>query len=295
MFAWLSRYVGTLAGKSIFITGCDTGFGRLMALDYCQQGARVFAACLTEEAAETLKTEAKGPGVMTTLMLDVTKDDNVQKAFEFVKSELKGQPLYALVNNAGIIAGWYVEMTSMAEYRRAMEINFFGHINVTKTFLQLIQNPGGRVIGIVSYAGVYAVKGVSAYAASKFAVSAFLDSLRNELRGTGIRVIKIMPGGHKTPGADQYKDLLRAEERYEQATDNVKRRYPDTLVDDHLATSQKYYKYFGDPVQVVKTVKEALLLKNPCIVYYVGKDAWFLGKVVTALPVGLQDCIQASL
>lgn len=295
MFGWGNRYVGTLERKAILITGCDTGFGRLMALDYCRQGALVFAACLTEEHAETLKAESKGPGAITTFILDVTKEDQIQRAFEFVKDQLKGFPLYALINNAGIIAGWYVEMTQLSEYRRTMEINFFGHINVIKTFLPLIQNPGGRCISIVSYAGMYAAGGVSAYAASKFAVNGFLDSLRNELRHTGIKVIKIMPGGHKTPGATEYTDLLRAKERYVAAPKEVKSRYPRDLAEMHLVKSEKYSRKFGDPTNIIYAVKEAMLMKHPSLVYYVGKDAWFVGKIVSHLPTSWQDFLQASM
>lgn len=295
MFSWLNRYVGSLESKAILITGCDTGFGRLMALNYCQQGALVFAACLTEEHAQTLKNEAKGPGVLITVMLDVTKEDQIQKAFEFVKAELKGKPLYALINNAGIFSGFYVEMTPMAEYRKSMEINFFGHIGMVKTFLPMIQNPGGRIVSVISLSGVYALRGASAYSASKFAVNAFLDSLRNELRNTGIKVIKIMPGGHKTPGAANYTGLLKAEERWQEATEDVKARYPSDLIEVHVAKSHLYEKYWGDPMQIVKAVQDAMLLKNPNCMYLVGNDAVFLGRYVTQLPISWQDYIQACL
>ena len=295
MFGWLSRYVGTFESKAILITGCDTGFGRLMALNYCEQGALVFAACLTEEHAKTLRAEAKGPGVLMTVILDVTKEDHVQKAFEFVKAELKGKPLCALINNAGIFAGFYVEMTKMDEYRRSMEINFFGHVNMVRTFLPMMQNPGGRIVSVISLSGVYALRGASAYSASKFAVSAFLDSLRNELRNTGIKVIKIMPGGHATPGAAQYTGLLKAEERWREATEDVRSRYPNDLIEVHVAKSHQYKKYWGDPMNIVNAVKDAMLLKNPSLMYLVGNDAVFLGKFVTQLPTSWQDYIQACL
>ena len=289
--------VESYAGKAVFVTGCDSGFGRMMALRFSEAGAHVFAACLTQSAAETLTAEAKGKsGRVTTVILNVTNEQQVQEAFAFVKAELEkeGKQLYALINNAGINSGWYVEMTDMSEYRKVMDVNYLGPVRVTKTFLPLIQRPGGRVVGVVSATGVYALRGVSAYAGAKFAHSAFMDALRNEMGYCGIKVVKVMPGGHKTEAIKRFDDDVGAGRRFTNASEDVKSRYNPKLAENFLATAAKYSTSLGDPINVVNAVERTLMLKNPDAAYYVGNDAWLLAKVLAILPISWSDAMQEA-
>lgn len=84
--------ISGLNNKHVFVTGCDTGFGHLLALKLVDNGIPTFAGCLTEKGKSELELKARtSPGQLWTLLLDVTKDDSMLKAAEFVKSQLDGQ------------------------------------------------------------------------------------------------------------------------------------------------------------------------------------------------------------
>ena len=108
----------TFRGKSLLVTGCDTGFGHAMAIQFSQAGAHVFAACLTPESAASLKTPSTAEGKITSFVMDVTDDKQIQKGVELVEAELQESKrrLYAVINNAGISGGTFVELTPMDVY-----------------------------------------------------------------------------------------------------------------------------------------------------------------------------------
>lgn len=301
MFRFFKSYIGTLEDKAILITGCDSGFGRLMALSYSQEGAHVYAGVLNGKNAEALEAEAEtrsdAKGKITALVLNVTDEEHIQEAFKRVKEELqsKRKSLHAIINNAGVTGGWYVEFTDMSIYRRMFDINYFGSVEMTKTFLPLIANPGGRVIGVISSAGSYVMHGTSVYSSTKFAHNAFLDALRNELRDSGIHVIKVMPGGHKTEGVGTYTKVVDPDLKYSAATDDIKSRYRSTLLQEFHETVKKYQDSFGDPMNVVRAIKDALLSTNPNPSYPVGFDAWIMYGVLPMLPISWADWIQSKL
>ncbi|KAE9547397.1 hypothetical protein FO519_009393, partial [Halicephalobus sp. NKZ332] len=93
-----------MENRAVFITGCDSGFGRALALKLAKNGLPVFAGCLTKEGAENLKKEAAGSkNDFETILVDVRSDESVFAAAKFVREQLKPpQKLWAIVNNAGI-------------------------------------------------------------------------------------------------------------------------------------------------------------------------------------------------
>lgn len=97
-------------GKSVAISGCDSGFGRLLAVQLVAQGFTVFAGCLSQAGIEGITKEAEGKaGRLVALQLDVTKDESVAKfAEEVEKTGEKG--LFALVNNAGLADNFLIEV-----------------------------------------------------------------------------------------------------------------------------------------------------------------------------------------
>lgn len=297
MFGLFGGTIGTLEGKVILITGCDSGFGQLMAIHYCAEGAHVYAGVLNEKNGQAIESEAKGKGRITALVLNVIDEQHIQDAFKRIKSDLEkeGKTLFALINNAGVTGGWYAEMTDMEIYRRMMDINYFGQVNMAKTFIPLLQNPGGRLIGVVSSAAAYAMRGTSVYSSTKFAHSAFMDALRNEMRGNGLHIIKVLPGGHNTAGTEHYSKVVAADQKYAAATEDIKSRYAPTLLQEFNEMVKKYQKSFADPMNVVKGIKEALLAKNPEACYTVGSDAWLMAKFLPLLPYSWSDWIQSKV
>ncbi|CAJ0918165.1 unnamed protein product, partial [Ranitomeya imitator] len=167
--------ISRLSDKHVFITGCDTGFGNLLAKRLNRKGFHVLAGCLTEKGANDLQ-KACPTGLKTTL-LDVTSLDSIKKAVEWVKAEVGDRGLYGLVNNAGVANPiGPTEWMTLGDYRKVMEVNTFGTIGVTLGFLPLVKQAQGRIVNMASVLGRLSANG-GGYCVSKYAVEAFSDSL----------------------------------------------------------------------------------------------------------------------
>jgi 11-cis-retinol dehydrogenase len=193
--------------RLVVVTGCDSGFGEAVARALGARGFRVLAGCLTERGAGALRG---APGVEA-FALDVTSAESVS-ALSARVSEARaagGAELFCLINNAGVGSGGNVDWTPMETYRRVLDVNFLGLVAVTKALLGALQDdaaaaraagaPPPRVVNVASIAGLIAAPGMSAYAASKFAVEAFSDSLRRESAAWGLRVTIVEPSFFATP------------------------------------------------------------------------------------------------
>ncbi|CAG2171164.1 unnamed protein product [Oppiella nova] len=186
--------------KAILITGCDTGFGNLLAQQLDSKGFTVFASCLDPEskgAQDLLNTCSKR---LKVLKLDVTKDEDVKEAVDFVRNNLQTNKLWSIVNNAGILHFLPVEWgrEGVDIFKRQMDVNSMGQVRVTKAFLPLLRKTrNSRIVNVESLAGRIAMPGISSYAMSKFAVRAFSESLRNEVKQFDINVVVIEPSKSK--------------------------------------------------------------------------------------------------
>jgi short-subunit dehydrogenase len=120
-----------------------------------------------------------------------------------------------VINNAGVSIAGDVSELSVEEIEWLMNINFWGTVYGVKAFLPALQRSGdGTIVNLSSVFGLYAPPGQSAYAASKFAVRGFTESLREELRGTGVHVITVHPGGIKTNIARSSRVAAAADEEF---------------------------------------------------------------------------------
>lgn len=175
---WLLRDRQSLPASNafVFITGCDSGFGRLLALQLDQRGFRVLASCLTPSGAEDLQRVASSR--LHTTLLDITDPQSVQQAAKWVEMHVKEAGLFGLVNNAGVagIIGPTPWLTR-DDFQRVLNVNTMGPIGVTLALLPLLQQARGRVINITSVLGRLAANG-GGYCVSKFGLEAFSDSLR---------------------------------------------------------------------------------------------------------------------
>ncbi|XP_049739430.1 retinol dehydrogenase 5 isoform X2 [Elephas maximus indicus] len=180
---WLLRDRQSLPSSDafIFITGCDSGFGRLLALRLDQRGFRVLASCLTPSGAEDLQRVASSR--LHTILLDVTDPQSVQWAAKWVKTQVGEAGLFGLVNNAGVagIIGPTPWLT-WDDFHRVLSVNTLGPIGVTLALLPLLQQARGRVVNITSVLGRLAANG-GGYCVSKFGLEAFSDSLRFKVHG----------------------------------------------------------------------------------------------------------------
>ncbi len=189
--------------KNILITGASTGIGYDLVKIFVSRGYRVFGSVRKQEDADRLL--ATFSNQFSPLLFDVTDPIAIGKAFDFLASELVDQGLGGLINNAGIaVAGPFTDL-SLEDFKHQFEVNVFGMISVTKTFLPLLGardnhcNLPGKIIQISSISGRMGMPFVSPYVGSKYAVEGITESLRKELLYYGIDVVLIEPGPIKTP------------------------------------------------------------------------------------------------
>ena len=151
-------------GKYILISGCDSGFGHELAVRLDEQGFNILAGVLLPESVKSLTKKLSSRS--NVFVVDITKDEDIDSFYDNLQR--KGVILHALVNNARIDGGSYVDMTSMDVMRRLMNVNFYGHVSMTKKCLSLLlKKRGSRVVNICSVAGYIASPGLAAYCASK--------------------------------------------------------------------------------------------------------------------------------
>ncbi|GIX77718.1 hypothetical protein CEXT_775481 [Caerostris extrusa] len=221
--------------KAVFITGCDTGFGNLLAKRLDSKGFHVFATCLFPDGKGALELKESRSQRLHVLHMDVTQDDSVEKALEYVKGNLGSSELWAIVNNAGIVKGFSVEFSSMKDFKDCLDVNTLGPVRVSKAFLPLLKQSKGRIINITSPAGVFPIPFCTPYCTSKYAAVGFNDCFRFEMDIWGIKVISIEPDMFQTGLTDpkvleekfdsSLKDLgnSREEEFSEEFIDSVKK------------------------------------------------------------------------
>ncbi|WP_336760550.1 SDR family oxidoreductase [Paenibacillus sp. USHLN196] len=183
------------------ITGTSSGFGMLTAITLAKQGYLVVATMRDLSRKEELARLAEQAGISERLQyvqLDVTDAVSVQKAVGSVL--LNNGRIDMLVNNAGFAVGGFIEEVSMDDWRRQMETNLFGLIAVTRAVLPMMrEQKQGLIVNLSSVSGLSGFPGYAPYAASKFAVEGFTESLRHEMSSFGVRVVLVEPGAYRTP------------------------------------------------------------------------------------------------
>ncbi len=175
------------------VTGASSGIGKATALALISAGYITYATARRMDALDALKDLG-----CRTLQLDVTDEASMTRAVHAV--EVEHGAIDLLVNNAGYSELGPVEELSLADVRREFETNVFGLVRMIQLVLPLMRaNHSGRIINIGSIGGTFTAPGAGAYHASKYAVEAFTDALRNEIQSFGIEVILIQPTGVHTP------------------------------------------------------------------------------------------------
>jgi NAD(P)-dependent dehydrogenase (short-subunit alcohol dehydrogenase family) len=180
-------------GKTIVITGAAGGLGLAFAQRFGQAGGRIAMLDIQSRAVVAAAEQLRDTGVDTlALTCDVSDPASVAAAMEQVINHFGGVDV--LINNAGISARESFARTGLAVFERVMAVNFFGPLYGTKAALDSLVRRRGLIITISSLAGFTPLLGRSAYAASKHALHGLYDSLRSELRGSGVGVLIVCPG-----------------------------------------------------------------------------------------------------
>nr|CAH0108412.1 unnamed protein product [Daphnia galeata] len=184
-------------GRAVLITGCDSGFGHLLAERLHAMEFTVFACLKNEKTSDValgLLKIGTNTGRMHVIQMDVTIQKDVDRARQIVEAHLPTKGLWGVVNNANRYRIGFLEWTSNEAYETILSVNVCGVIRVTKTFLPLICRSQGRIINVSSILGRVAEPFIGAYCMSKFALEAYSDILRLELYPLKVKVIIIEPG-----------------------------------------------------------------------------------------------------
>lgn len=181
--------------KTWLITGCSTGFGRILARAALERGDHVVA---TARDPSTLADLAQRfPRTARAVALDVTAAGAADAAV--AEAEQAFGRLDVLVNNAGFGFIGALEEATAEEYRPVFETNVFGLIETTRAALPALRRNGsGRIVNISSGAGVVGAAGFGIYNATKFAVEGLSEALAHEVGPLGIAVIIVEPGPFRT-------------------------------------------------------------------------------------------------
>jgi short-subunit dehydrogenase len=174
-------------GKTFVITGAAGGLGSCMARLLAPYWSGALLLDLDGKRLESLAAELGGsPGRILTRAVDLTSEESLLEATSDLPSDF--DPPDVLVNNAGISIMRFAEQQPVSEYRKMMEVNFFAVAAMMNRFLPgMMERKSGQLLTIASGSGVLANYGGAGYCASKFAAVGYMESLRQELAGTGVK------------------------------------------------------------------------------------------------------------
>ncbi|XP_076458567.1 short-chain dehydrogenase/reductase family 9C member 7-like [Babylonia areolata] len=267
----LRRRVLSSNGKAVLVTGCDRGFGHMVAGRLSALGFRVFAGCLDAEGEGAQKLRRLTSPNICVIPLDVTDERQVADARDVVEAQVEGQGLWAVVNNSGVATFAEAEWCSMAQYRAVMNINWLGTVTVTKTFLPLVRAARGRVVNVASLAGRVALPGFTSYSSSKFAVVGFSDSLRREMFKFGVKVITIEPSLYRTALSDVDTLTRQNHQMWAETSQEVRHHYGDVYLRVFLANLARMLRHCSPRVhEVVDDVTHAVTSVHPYSRYVPG-------------------------
>ncbi|XP_066270403.1 retinol dehydrogenase 16-like isoform X2 [Branchiostoma lanceolatum] len=288
---WLERgRLSQLTDKTVLITGCDTGFGNLLARRLDQLGLRVFAGCLTEAGVAELRQSCSER--LQPIQMDVTRSDSVEAAVRVVKEAVGSKGLWGLVNNAGIlgVAGTMAWATK-DDYQAVLNVNLLGMIDVTNKFLPLLKKSRGRIVNVASIAGRFSTGTTVPYSVSKYGVEAFSDSLRRSMKFFGVKVHIIEPGYFRTEISNLEVVLRRLDRAWQRQSSETKSEYGEEFlqaVKDAVVAKERFKE---DPVLVVDAMEHALFATHPRSRYVIGWDARFMFIPISWLPTDLGDLV----
>src|ERR687891_294366 len=184
-----------IKNKVVIVTGASSGIGYATALELSKAGAKVAAGARRVEKLETLKNEVqKSGGEIIVKKLDVTKKEDCDSFINFVTKTWSHIDI--LINNAGIMPLSFFKNLKVSEWEQMIDVNLKGVLYCTAAVIPyMMTNKSGHIVNISSVAGRIVFPAGSVYCATKHAVTAFSEGLRQELsQRSNIRITCIEPG-----------------------------------------------------------------------------------------------------
>jgi NAD(P)-dependent dehydrogenase (short-subunit alcohol dehydrogenase family) len=249
--------------KVAVVTGSSSGIGYATALQLARSGYLTFATMRNPEKRADLIRAAKNENLPILVeQLDVTDPDSIKDFMTRIGKSI-GR-IDVLVNNAGYFLMGPLEDLSMREIQDQLNSNLLGTIRVTQQVLPVMRAQGsGIIVNISSAVGLFGLPGMSAYAATKFALEGLSESLAYEIEPFGIKVILVEPGVVKTKVRDNGvvgKDALREDSPY------------SSMLGSLNATFDALWENASTSDQVAETILQAISSTEPKLRYPAGQD-----------------------
>jgi short-subunit dehydrogenase len=255
-----------LDGRTAVITGAAGGIGRAIAVSLARRNCHLALADIDEVGMAGTAELTREYGVRVSRhRVDVADRAAVAEFPNVVAAE--HNRVDVLINNAGVAVGGTFEQVAEEDFEWLFEINFWGVVRMTRAFLPLLRASGdARVVNLSSVYGLVAPPEQAAYAASKFAVRGFSEALRHELKGSGVGVTVVHPGGVATSIAE-------------------KARVPAGVTEEEIARRhKKYRKLLRMPPEVAGEMIVRGIERRQARVL-VGSDARAISLIARVLPV----------
>lgn len=233
----------------VFITGASSGIGEALARHYASTGATLGLAARRATVLDELV--GRLPGTHRCYPLDVSHAEALQDA---AADFIAGGCPDIVVANAGISVGTLGEDAGdLAAFRRVFDTNVIGMAQTFQPFIAAMKERGqGRLVGIASVAGVRGLPGAGAYCASKSATITYLESLRVELRDSGVKVVTIAPGYIDTPmtAVNDYRMpfLMPADEAARRFARAIERGTSYTVIPWQMGVVGKLLRLLPNPI-----------------------------------------------
>ena len=272
--------------RSILITGCSSGIGLAAAHGLRARGWRVFASCRKSADCDRLRAEG-----FESPRLDYQDDDSINAAVSEVLAATGGR-LDALFNNGAFASPGLVEDLPRGALQEVFEANLFGPHELARRVIPTMRAQGhGRIVQCSSVLGLVAIKWRGAYVATKFALEGLTDSLRLEMRGTGIHVCLIEPGPvtsrirvNAIPQFERWIDWENAHCAEDYRTRLIPRLYAEYTPD----------RFELPPSAVTKRLVHAIEHRRPRPRYYVTTPTRVMGTLRRILPTRALDWVLAK-
>lgn len=255
--------------KVALITGASAGMGKETAKLLAQNGYTVYAAARRLDKMKDLE-----PLGIKILSMDVTDEASMVQGIQQILDAEKRIDI--LINNAGFGAYGTIEDVPISDAKYQLEVNVFGAMRLIQLVLpKMRENKFGKIVNISSIGGKFATPYGGWYHASKFALEALSDALRNEVKQFGIDVIVIEPGGVKSEWANiAYDNLVK------NSTNSAYKETIDKLADFMKKATAKN----AEPEVITKLILKSIEAKNPKFRYvggYMAKQAVIARKLLS--------------
>jgi len=271
--------------QSILITGCSTGIGLDSAITLNQLGYDVFATA--RKPADVEKLKALG---LNAHQLDLADEASIDCAFQWVMTQTEGC-LYALFNNGAYGQAGALEDLPSQALKEQFNANVFGWHYLTRLVLPVMRKQGyGRIIQNSSVLGLVVMPYRGAYNASKFAIEGYTDTLRLELKGSGIQISLIEPG----PIDTQFRaNALRKLNEHVDLENSIHREAYKTHI-ERLSMEGPTGKFTLPASAVTKKVIHALTSRKAKTRYYVTTPTYLMAFFKRVLPFSVLDKLLAK-